>query len=78
MVLGNRRLNMREIAEATNISNDSLHRILSENLNMKKLFTRYVSQLLTLEQKHNRMEILEYFKRDSKKCMPRFITVNET
>ena len=56
--------------------------ILSENLDMKKLCIRWVPRLLTLKQKHNRMENsienLEYFKRNSKEFMRRFLTMNET
>lgn len=82
IVLADRRVKVREIAEIVGISKDSVHRILTEELGMKKLCARWVPRLLTPEQKHNRMTIskesLERFKRNPDDFFRRFITVDET
>lgn len=46
MVLTDRRLKVREIVEATGISNGNVFRILSEVSCMKKLFARRMPRLL--------------------------------
>jgi len=51
MVLGDRRLKVRELADMVNISKSAVHRILAENLEMRKLCARWVPRLLTIEQK---------------------------
>ncbi|KYN38519.1 hypothetical protein ALC56_07096 [Trachymyrmex septentrionalis] len=46
MVLGDRRLKVRELADMVNISKSAIHRILAENLKMRKLCARWVPRLL--------------------------------
>lgn len=53
MVLDDRRLKVREIAEAIGISTGSAYSILTENLGMKKLCARWVPHLLSSDQKAN-------------------------
>lgn len=48
------RLTVCELAEEVGISIGSFHEILTENLHMRRVATKYVPQLLTLEQKENR------------------------
>ncbi|KYN38942.1 Histone-lysine N-methyltransferase SETMAR [Trachymyrmex septentrionalis] len=57
MVLGDRRLKVRELADMVNISKNAVHRILAENLEMKKLCARWVPRLLTIEQKQRRKDV---------------------
>ncbi|XP_065665495.1 protein GVQW3-like [Hydra vulgaris] len=57
VVLDNRRIKVREIAEVMNISKERVCHILHENLDMRKLSARWVPRLLTLDQKRVRMNI---------------------
>ena len=50
MVLDDRRLKVRELADMAGISKSVVHRILDENLDMRKLCARWVPRFLTMEQ----------------------------
>jgi histone-lysine N-methyltransferase SETMAR len=65
MILGDRRMKVRKIAETIGISKESVRYILHEELDMKKLCARWVSRLLTANQKRTRMKIFE-------QCLERF------
>jgi len=65
MLLDDRRMKVREIAETIGISKERVGYILREELDMKKLCARWVSRLLTADQKHTRMKICE-------QCLERF------
>lgn len=82
MVLADRRVKVRELAEAAGISTERIHYILHQELHMKKICARWVPRLLTPEQKRIRMrtslECLELFKKDSMDFLRRFVTVDET
>ena len=54
MVLDDRRMKAREIAETIGISKELVAYILHEELDMKKLCARWVSRLLTADQKCTR------------------------
>ena len=54
LVLANRRLKVREIAETVGISKDLMGHIQHEILGMRKLSARWVPHLLTSDNKHNR------------------------
>lgn len=56
MVMDDRRVKVREIASAVGISNERVHNILHQHLDMKKLSARWVPRLLTLNQKRNRVK----------------------
>ena len=68
MIMENRRMKVCEIAEDVGISTERVHNILHEKLHVKKLCTRWVPQLLTLDQKRMRknvsMQCLTMFKRN--------------
>jgi histone-lysine N-methyltransferase SETMAR len=82
MVLDDRRMKVREIAETVGISKESVGYILHEELDMKMLCARWVPHLLTADQKHTRMEIseqsLERFNKNKTDFVRRFITMDET
>ena len=82
VVLADRRVKIREIADIVNISIERVQNILHEKLDMKKLSARWVPRLLTVEQKRNRMKTSEHcldmFKRNPKEFLRRFVTVDET
>lgn len=81
-VLNDGRVKVRELAYITNISIDRVHNILHEHLHMKKVSTRWVPHLLTVDQKLIRMnvsqECLGMFQRNATEFLQRFITVDET
>lgn len=82
MIMEDRRLKVREIAEAIGISNDRVHNILHNHLQMKKLSARWVPRLLTIDQKRNRVKCcesgLKLFQSNPQEFLRRFITVDET
>jgi len=59
MILDDRQIKVREIAETTGISIECVGYILHEELDMKKLCARWVPRLLTADQKHTRIKISE-------------------
>ena len=82
IVLGDCKLKLREIAETLMISEGSVFTILHESLGMRKLFSKWVPCLLTLDQKQQLDEdserLLELFKCGKKDFLPRYVTVDET
>ncbi|XP_028049337.1 uncharacterized protein LOC114255262 [Monomorium pharaonis] len=50
-----RRLRLRSYVSAVGISNEQTHNILHQHLSMKKLSTRWVPRLLTIDRKRNRV-----------------------
>jgi transposase len=61
MVLDDRQMKVREISEIIGISKKRVGYILHEELDMKKLCARWVSRLLTADQKRTRMKISEQY-----------------
>jgi len=59
MILDDRRMKVREIAETIDISKDHVGYILHEELDFKMLCARWVPRLLTADQKRSRMKISE-------------------
>ncbi|CAK9833202.1 Mariner Mos1 transposase [Anthophora retusa] len=82
MVMNDRRVKVRDISQAVNISIDRVHNILHEQLQMKKLSARWVPRLLTNDQKRDRVkrckDNLKLFQRNPHEFLRRFITVDET
>jgi histone-lysine N-methyltransferase SETMAR len=78
MVLDDRRMKMRKIAETISIVGYILH----EELDMKKLCTRWVPRLLTADQKRTRTKIseecLERINKNKTDFVHQFITMDET
>ena len=73
---------MREIAEIVSILTERVVAILHTHLCMRKLRARWVSRLLTIDQKRIRVttskQNLAYFNRNPKEFLRRFVTINET
>jgi histone-lysine N-methyltransferase SETMAR len=59
MVLDDRRMKVREIAETIGISKEYVGYILHKELDMKKLCAKWLPRLLTADQKRTRMKISE-------------------
>ncbi|XP_013793529.1 histone-lysine N-methyltransferase SETMAR-like [Limulus polyphemus] len=57
MVMRDRRVTIRKIAEEVGISTFSAHSIITEDLAMKKVAAKFVPKLLTVEQKELRVEV---------------------
>ncbi|EFN76544.1 Histone-lysine N-methyltransferase SETMAR, partial [Harpegnathos saltator] len=82
MVLDDRRLKVRELEDmvgiSKSISKSTVYRILIENLDMKKLYARWVPRLLTMEQNQRRedvsIECLAKFHSNKAKLLCRFLT----
>ena len=75
---------MREMAENIGISKERVGYILHEELDMKKIYARWVPRLLTADQKRTHMKIseqcLEHFNKNTSKTdfVRRFITMDDT
>ena len=82
MVLDDRQLKVRELADMVGISKSVVHRILAENSDMGKLYARWVPRLLTVKQKQRPEDVsiqcLAMFHTNEADFMRRFITMNET
>jgi histone-lysine N-methyltransferase SETMAR len=83
MLLDDWRMKVCEIAETIGISSkERVGYILPEELDMKKLCTRWVPRLLTADQKHTRMKIseqcLESFNKNKTDFVHRSITMDES
>ncbi|KAJ0183454.1 hypothetical protein K1T71_001430 [Dendrolimus kikuchii] len=82
MVLDDRRIKVREIAEVMNMSKERVYLILNQHLDMRKLSARWVPRLLTLDQKRVRINIfkalLAQFRRNKSEFWHRLITVDAT
>ena len=82
LVLADRRIKVRELADAVGISKDRVGHILHEILGMRKLSARWVPRLLTPDNKRNRAstsdQCLTLFRRNPKEFLRRFVTVDET
>ncbi|KAG5310553.1 SETMR methyltransferase, partial [Acromyrmex insinuator] len=82
MVLADRKVKVRELADATKISTERTCHILGEILHMKKLSCRWVPRMLTPDQKHERestsKESLDLLMRNRADFWRRLVTVDET
>lgn len=82
IVLADRRVTIRHVAEVTGISYGSVQRIFANELEMRKVSARWVPRMLTDEQKKKRVDIsranLEKFQADQEKFLSRFVTMDET
>ena len=82
IVMTDRRVTERYIASKTGISQERVHSILTENLEMKKLSARWVPRLLTVDQKHARRTLsranLSLLEADPDNFLQRFVTMDET
>jgi len=54
-----RRLSVRIIAEETGLGKSAVHRILTDNLHLRKICAKLVPKSLSVEQKVNRLEICQ-------------------
>ena len=82
IVLNDPKVKVPEIAEIVSNSNERVINILHTHLCMRKLCVRWVSRLITIDQKRIRMttseQNLAYFNRNPKEFLRRFVTIDET
>ena len=82
MVLADRKVKVRELADTTKISTERTRHILGNILHMKKLSCRWVPRMLTPDQKHERestsKECLDLLMRNRADFWRRLVTVDET
>ena len=82
IVLGNRKLKLREISDTLKILEGSTFTISHESLGMRMLFSMWVPRLLTPDQKQQCFEdlerCLELLKQGKKDFLRRYVTVDET
>lgn len=81
MVMDDRRLTVRYIAEIIGICQERVHHILTNELEMTKVSARWVPRLLTPDQKRTRLDMsrenLELFEADPDGFIERFLTMDE-
>jgi len=82
MVLADRKVKVRELAEALKISKGSVGTILHENLSMRKLVSKWVPRFLTPDQKQQRVDdsesCLALFTKKKQEFLRRYVTMDET
>ena len=81
VVLSNRKLKSCEIAEELKILESSLFTILHEHLSMRKLCSKWVPCLLTVDQKHHvgdSEHCLQLFQCNKKEFLHKYVTMDET
>ena len=82
LILANHKLKLFEIVEELKISEGSGFTILHENLSMRKLCSKWVQRLLTVNQKQqyvdNSEHFLQLFQCSKKEYLHRYVTMYET
>ena len=81
MVMNDRRITIREVADDVGISIVSCHEIFSNVLGMKRVAAKFVPKLLNFEQKQRRMEVAQESLNDvndDAELLKRIITGDET
>lgn len=59
LVIQDRRITIRELADEVGLSIGSVHTILTADLGLKRVSAKFVPKLLTMEQKQLRLEIVQ-------------------
>ena len=70
MVMNDRRITIREVADDVGISIGSCHEIFSNVLGMERVAAKFVPKLLNFEQKQRRMEVAEESLMPQPPCSP--------
>ena len=82
IVSENRKLKLREIADTLKISYGSVYAILHEHLSIRKLLSKWVPRLFTVDQKRQCVvdseRCLELFRRNKLNFLRRYVTMDET
>jgi len=82
LILEDRRISAKSIAEQPGISRERVGSIIHEDLNMRKLSAKWVPKCLNVVQKLQRCQsseqLLEFFRRDPNNFLSRLVTIDET
>ena len=82
LILENRRISAKSIAEQLGISRERVGSIINEDLDMRKFSEKWVPKCLYADQKRHRFhsfeQILEFFGRDPNDFLSRLVTIDET
>jgi len=81
LILEDRRISSKSIAEKLGISRERVGSIIHEDLNMRKLSAKWVPKCLNADQKRQRCQssktLLECFRRDPNDFLSRLVTMDE-
>jgi len=81
LIVEDRRISAKSIAEQLGISREGVGSIILEDLDMRKLSTKWVPKCLKADQKRQRWQsseqILEFFRRDTNDFLSRLVTMDE-
>jgi len=82
LILEERRISAKSIAEQLGISRESFGSIIHDNLDMRKLSANWVPECLKADQKRQRCQsseqLLKFFRRDANDFLTRLVTMDET
>jgi len=82
LILEDRRISAKSIAEQLGISRERVGSNIHEDLDMRKLSAKWVPKLPNADQKRQRCQsseqLLEFFRRDPNDFLSRFVTMDET
>ena len=82
LILEDCRISAKSIAEQLGISRERVESISHEDLDMRKLSTKWVPKCLNADHKRQRCQsseqILEFFRRDPNDFLSRLVTMDET
>jgi len=82
LILEDRRISAKSIAEQLGISRERVGFIINEDLDMRKLSAKWVPKCLNADQKRQRCQsseqLLEFFRRDRNDFLSRLVTMDET
>ena len=81
IILSDRKVKLQEIADILKISKGTVFKVVHENLNTTKLYSKWVPRLLTVEQEQQRIHdserCLKLLTRNKKDFLRRYITMNK-
>lgn len=82
LIEGNRHITLWEIVAKLNISYGNVHRIVTDDLKMRKVSARWVPRLLSADHKRQQLEIsqrhIEQFQQDGDAFLNRIVTCDKT
>ena len=82
IVFENHKLKLRDIADTLKMSYGSVYAILHVHLSMRKLLSKWVPRLFTVDQKQQRVvdseRCFELFRRNKPNFLRRYVTMDET
>ena len=82
LILANHKLKLRKVADELKVSEDCVFAILYRYLSMRKLYSKWVLHLLTVDQKqqciNNSERCLQLFQHNKKEFLHKYVIMDET